>query len=436
MVIIFCLAVFGSASAATVENSHVDSYMDGGVTYAEGAALASALGIDFSEKDGTLMLTDNCSDPMSLVFDIKTPNEVTVMSFEGLLGELKLSGKHTELLGSSVRMKDGKLYVPIRFVSDFFESRVYYFEGETTVERYGYHTPTLIRTNGSVRERIAMPDGFESAVVVGDELLYIAGDAIYKRSLSSDREDKYLCRAGRTHLAGDRLFVLSSGELDVVNISNGTVEKLTDKVTMVGYTYGDNAWCETEDGTFVYDRYANKQAVITGEFYNAFDYDGGRVFYTDSAARLCVANADGSKEKVLAKAAYYPDYYDGRVYYTDSAGNYRRVDVETGEDIMVYGLNLEKIGISDGEFILNYYSSEGKHRMFVSKPDGTDFRPYSAPDFAAAAELVVYHDGFLTVGFFDGKPYYVTENFAVALTDDEPTAVAGVYGEWAYYVLK
>lgn len=205
---------------------------------------------------------------------------------------------------------------------------------------------------------------------------------------------------------------------------------------MVGYTYGDNAWCETEDGTFVYDRYANKQAVITGEFYNAFDYDGGRVFYTDSAARLCVANADGSEEKVLAKAAYYPDYYDGRVYYTDSAGNYRRVNVETGEDIMVYGLNLEKIGISDGEFILNYYSSEGKHRMFVSKPDGTDFRPYSAPDFAAAAELVVYRDGFLTVGFFDGKPYYVTENFAVALTDDEPTAVAGVYGEWAYYVLK
>lgn len=434
-VLALCILLSGTALAATVENRAVESYISDGTTYAEVSSLAEALGLYYAEKDGRISLTDNVTSPSALVFDMNNPFSVTVMSYEGKQGELKLIKSAEQALIMPIQVTESRVFVPIRYVSEFFGARVYYSEGETRVERASYGKATLIRTNGTVRERVLMPEGFESAVIIGDELLYISGGSIYKRSLYEEGADEYLCPAGRTHPVGDRLFVFSAGSVNVVEIATGKSQKIADKVTMVGYTYDDYIWCETEKDITVYDVYANKIAKITGKFYNAFEYAGGRVFYTDSSDKLYSAKPDGTDVRVLAKVAYYPDYYDGFVYYTDLAGNYRRVNAETGEDIMIYGLNLEKLSVLSGKFILNYYSQEGKHRLFVSNPDGTEFRPYSAAGIAAAAVPLNYLDGLLVTSLTDGKPYYVTEDKAVLLSDDEPSLVAGAHGEWAYYVI-
>lgn len=102
---------------------------------------------------------------------------------------------------------------------------------------------------------------------------------------------------------------------------------------------------------------------------------------------------------------------------------------------MVYGLNLEKLSVLSGKIILNYYSQEGKHRLFISNPDGTEFKPYSVAGLAAASLPLNYLNGLLITSLTDGKPYYATENEAVLLSDDEPALVSGTYGEWVYYVV-
>lgn len=435
LILALCVLLSGTAFAATVENRTVASYIHEGTTYAEVSSLAETLGLSYAEKEGRLTLTDCVTSPSALTFDINSPLSVTVMSYEGKQGELKLVKSSEQALAVPVRVTDGKVFVPIRFVSEFFGARVYYSNGETRVERASYGKATLIRTNGTVRERVLVPEGFESAVIIGDELLYISGGSIYKRSLSEEGEDVYLCPAGRTHPVGDRLFVFSAGSVSVVEIATGKSQKIADKVTMVGYTCDDYIWCETEKDITVYDAYANKIAKITGKFYNAFEYADGRVFYTDSNDRLYSAKPDGTDVKALAKVAYYPDYYEGFIYYTDLAGNYRRVNVQTGEDIMVYGLNLEKLSVLSGKIILNYYSQEGKHRLFISNPDGTEFKPYSVAGLAAASLPLNYLNGLLITSLTDGKPYYATENEAVLLSDDEPALVSGTYGEWVYYVV-
>lgn len=435
LVLVMCTLFSGTAFAATVENSAVESYIHEGTTYAEISALAEALGLSYAEKEGRYTLTDSVISPSALAFNINSPLSVTVMSYEGKQGELKLVKSTEQELSMPVRVTEGRVFVPIRFVSEFFGARVYYSDGETRVERASYGRATLIRTNGTVRERVPMPEGFESAVIIGDELLYISGGSIYKRSLSEEGEDVYLCPAGRTHPVGDRLFVFSAGSVSVVEIATGKSQKIADNVTMVGYTCDDYIWCETEKDITVYDVYANKIAKITGKFYNAFEYADGRVFYTDSSDKLYSAKPDGTDVKALAKVAYYPDYYEGFIYYSDLAGNYRRVNTQTGEDSMVYGLNLEKLSVISGKFILNYYSQDGKHRLFASNPDGTEFKPYSVAGLAAAAIPLSYLNGLLVTSLADGKPYYATEDDAVLLSDDEPSLVAGTYGEWAYYVV-
>ena len=49
--------------------------------------------------------------------------------------------------------------------------------------------------------------------------------------------------------------------------------------------------------------------------------------------------------------------------------------------------------------------------------------------------MLPYKDGFAFVSYYGSKPYYATESASVKLSDDEPTAMAGVYGDWVYYVV-
>lgn len=436
MTLAFSALFAAAALGAEVENKFVPSYLDGSVTYAEGEALADALGLIYSEKDGGALFTENKADPMALSLSSRDEANATVMSFVGEIGELKLQTTYTEALTSPVKENEGKVYVPFRYVAEFFGARVYYENGTPSAERGKYYSPTLIRTNGETREVIAMPEGFESAVIADDTLLYIVGDSLYKKSLSSEGEGEYLFKAGRAHVSGNKLFVLSGGEVSSVDIESKKSVLLCKNVTMVGYTYDDYAWCDTLEKSFVYDKYGNKIAEVTGDFHNAFDYVDGLVYYTDKTARLYRAKPDGTGAELLAKAAFYPAYIDGFVYYVDMAGNYRRVNADGTNDIMVYGLNLEKIAEKEGKFIYNYFSESGRNRMLISDPDGTNMTLYSSENVAAAATPVAYRDGFAIISYFDSKPYYVTDDKAVLLEDDEPDLMVGTYGDFVYYVVR
>lgn len=425
-----------SALAATVENKSVPSYLSDSVTYAEAEALSQALGLIFSEKNGAVLFTENTEDPVALSLSCENPLTATVMCFEGEIGGLELKKTYTEALSSPITVRDGRVYVPFRYVAEFFKARVYYEDGEARAERTKYYCPTLMRVNGEVRERVDMPEGFESAVIAGDSLLYIVGDKLYKRSLSAEGEDKYLCGAGRAHASGDKLFVFAGGEVSSVDINTGKAVLLCKDVTMVGYTAEDYAWCEMQDKSVVYDKYGNFITAVTGEFYNAFDYVDGYVYYTDKSAALYRAKPNGKESEVLAKAAYYPEYINGYIYYIDGAGNYRRVSADGKDDIMVYGLNLEVVAEKDGKHIYNYFSADGNHRLFISNPDGTEMKPYSEEGMASLTKPMEYKDGWAIVSYAYSKPYYVTEDSAQKLSDDDPDTVVGAYGEWFYYVLK
>lgn len=434
LILAFTLMFSALCLAATVENIEVPSYLDNGVTYAESEALASSLGLLYSNKNGVCTFLEPSDDPMALQFNINTPDTVTVQSFDGKKDALKLGKTYTEPLTVPVKESDGRLYVPFRYVCEFFGARVYY-DGNAKAERTDYYRPMLLRTNGTLREVVSVPEDFETALIAGDYLIYSAGKNFYRRALNTDSEDEYLCRAGSTHIAGSHLFVLSGGQLISVNIETKKTVPVCEGVTMVGYTVDDYAWCETASGTFIYDKYANYIDKITGTFFNTFEYHDGYVYYTDSSARLFKAKSDGAESELLAKAAFYPKYIDGYIYYNDIAENYRRVDVTTKEDIMVYGLNLEQIISLSDKFVLNYYSDVGSHKMYISNPDGTEFKPFAAPDLAAASKPFLYKDGILVRSFFDGKLYYAGEDFSVKLSDDKPSSVSGVYGDFAYYII-
>lgn len=433
LVLILSALFSAGAFAATVENEEVKSFMEGSVTYAEAKGLAEALGLLYSGKENEALLTENTASPDALSFSALTPDSASVMSFDGEIGELKLLRTYPLELPYPVISKDGALYLPLRFTAEFFGARVYYENGEARVECGKYHTPTLIRTNGNERERVSVKEGFESAVIAGDDLIYIAKDEMYIRNLLTG-EEKPLCKAGRAHVSGNKLFVLSGGEVISVDLTTGRSATLCKNVTMVGYTHDDYAWCDTEGKSEVYDKYGNKIATVTGDFYNAFDYADGLVYYTERGGALYRAKPDGSEREFLAKAAYYPEYIDGFIYYIDGAGNFRRVSSDGLSDIMVYGLNLEFAAKSGDEYIFNYYSPNGTPRLFISKPDGTSFRPYSDGNVSPITKMIPYRDGFCFVSHYDNKVHYASESSSLTLSDDEPESMVGTHSGWVYYV--
>lgn len=435
LVLILSVLFSVCAFAAVVENEEVASFMEGSVTYAEAEGLASALGLIYSGKEDGALFTENTSSPDALSVSLTTPYSASLMSFDGEIGELKLLKTSPLQMEHPVISRNGRLYVPLRFISEFFGARVYYENGKARVERGKYYAPALIRTNGAVRERVSVKEGFEGAVIAGDNLLYIAGDEMYIRNLATG-EEKQLCRAGRAHVSGNKVFVFAGGEVISVDLTTGRSVTLCGNVMMVGYTHDDYAWCDMEDRSEVYDKYGNKIATVTGDFNNAFDYADGLVYYTEKNGALYRAKPDGSEKEFLAKAAYYPEYIDGFIYYIDDAGNFRRVSADGSADSMVYGLNLEFAARSGDEYIFNYYSPNGKPRLFIGKPDGTSFRPYSSENVSPLTKMLLYRDGFSFVSHYDNKVHYVTETTSAKLSDDEPTAMAGTYGEWVYYVVE
>lgn len=432
-ILLFSITSFG----AFVDGSRIYDYKQGAHTMVSSEELAKSLDLIYSFDGESYSLTEPCSDALGLKFYKENNEKVYHISYKGEKDSLKELSREEKDLPCPFAFIDGKLYVPFRYVCEYFGTRVYFDENKGAYAQRGkYYSPKLISSDGNERSIIGVGCDVESAVIAGNYLIYISGDKMFKRNLETE-ETSYLFKSGKAHASGDSLFVLSQGSVFLVDIETGKNTKLCENVNMVGYTEEDYAWCETlSDGILIFDNKGNKIETIKGHYAEAFDYKDGYVYYTDVNARLFREKTDGSKKEELAKAALYPVLKDGYVYYSDMALNFRRVNVDTKEDMMVYGLNLEYMITLKDKYILNFYSEDGNHKMFVSNPDGTEFELFSGGKIATVITPILYKDGILIKDVKDGYLYYAKKDGAQKISEDLSSMVCGVYKDKVYYIVK
>ncbi len=430
--LIFALSSF-TVGAAKIDDVEVTSFVKNGTTMAKASELADALSLDFTVSDGVYRLKKQDGGEQALHFQ------------EGRGDAALIDAYPSETAADEIPLEEpwavvnGALYVPFRPIAEFFGARVYWTPEEGAfAQRTDYGHPVLIRTDGTDRTVLTMPDGFETALIAGDNLIYLVDDSFYIRPLSGGEASR-LCAAGKTHLTDDRLFVSSGGRVGCVNLQTLSYVPLFEGAVMVGYTADDCVWCESAEGdAFVFDGDGTCLAHVTVDFDEAFDYYDGFVYYLKDALTLYRARPDGSDSCRLAKSAAYPALIDGGVYYTDLAGNFRRVDVETGDDFMVYGLNLECMGRLDGQtFLFNFYApSLDACRLFAAAFDGSLFHALGPTGLVLDRGLKPFRDGVCARSLVDAKLYYITADGAHALSDDEADVFCGVNGDFAYYIVS
>lgn len=428
-----------AVSAATVEGVSVDSALLSGVTMAPITGLSEALSLSLSADAGHYVLTDPADPALRLEFDTAAPDGAKERFYHyNEDGSLTIDGEEeTELPHPICRYgEQSELYVPFRYVCEYFGARVYWSE-ETgaSAERSGYGKTTLMRADGTHRERVAMPDGLESAQIEGNTLLYIVGEAMYKKDLVTG-STAYLCPAGKAHVENGKVFVAKGDGLYVTEIESGKTRTVVTGATVYDYMAGGYIWAESADGITIYNTEGDRVDRITGTFDTPIEYVGGRVYYLTETEELRRAWADGSGDEFLAKAAFYPEYIDGFVYYTDLAGNYRRVNVESKADEMVYGLNLEYIAAIGDDYVLNLYDEGGKHRMFIGAPDGRGLLPFGAPGVVLCPDPVVIGEALIGVSLSDGRPYRVEKDGAAPLSNDVAALLCGYYDGYVYYLIN
>ncbi len=433
-VLLFTLLFSISPYGAKIDETEIESTLINGVTMAPLSEIAELMSLDFSAKDGVYSVSSNLDD---------MPGIYIKLSFvrgkeDKVFAEYSLNeGKKEEItLSEKAAFIDGKLYVPFRDVLEYFDARVYWTrEDGAYAYRTNYGGEVVVRTDGKVRQVLSAPFKFEEITLMDGFFYYIRDGKLIKRNVETSMEED-LGKAGKIHKSGDKLFIMGSGNLSVVDIKTKERKTLATGVTMVGYTADDYAWCETDSGTFVYNGEGKLITEIKGKFENSWDYYKDKVYYTDAAGSMYRANADGTKEEFLIKAALYPKWIDNFIYYTDMAGNYRRFNVDTKEDIMVYGLNLEHVITVSGKHVLNFYGDGMNVGMYISNPDGSEFLPYGDRGVIAGIRAETYKDGIATMNHVDKKPYYITEKTAIKLTDDKIKSFCGVHDGFVYYTIK
>lgn len=435
-ILLFTLTLSVSANAAKIDEIEIESTLINGVTMVPLSDMAEIMNLDFSANDGVYSVNNRLGDIIGLYIKlsfIRGKEDKAFVEYD-LYGDNP--GKEEITLSEKAVFIDGKLYVPFRDVLEYFDARVYWTPEDGAyayMESYGREV--IVRTDGNVRQVISAPVDFDDITLLDGYFYYIKGGKLIKRDAETSMEED-LGQAGKIHKSGDKLFVMGSGNLSVLDKEKGNRKTLANGVTMVGYTAEDYAWCETQNGTFVYDREGSLIAEIKGEFENSWDYYKDKVYYQDSKGTMYRANTDGTEEEFLIKAALYPKWIDKFIYYTDMAGNYRRFNVETKEDIMVYGLNLEHVITLEGKHVLNFYGEGMNVGMYISNPDGSGMAPYGSKGVIAGAKVQLYKEGIATMNQVDKNPYYITKDGATKLTDDEIKRFCGVHNGFVYYTIE
>ena len=436
LVLIISVLLSFNIFGAKVDNVEIKSTLLNGTTMVPLEEVAKALELEFSASSGEYSVSEKNDYPRMLVFRMEEPDKAYAQSYTKDKGGSLILADEMELsLPEKITRIDGKLYVPYRFVLEFYKANVYWSEEKGAYAyRTSYGEAALIRTNGEIRERVSLNESYENAVIVGDYVILIRGAKLYRVSLIDGSETE-IGESGRIHVEGNKLFVMGSGKLTMIDVTTGESKLIEENIKMVGYMSGGGAWCDKVDGTTtVYDASGNFLADITGEFTNAWEYQDGFVYYLTSGMQLRRAKADGSEDEALVRVALYPEWIDDFVYYSDSNLNYRRINVKTGEDIMVYGLNLEQVGTYNGKYIFNFYS-ESFNRLFISNPDGTELKPYGEAGVVVSGTPAVYKDGIVAKAIEDDFIYYITENKTEKLTDDSVAEFCGIHDGFVYYTV-
>lgn len=436
LLLIFMLLFTFSSFGAKIDGTEIKSTLLNGTTMAPLEELARLLELEFWPSSESYSVSEKNDYPRMLVFNREEPDKVYTQSYvKQKDGSLKLTDEEKVTLPEKAVRIDGKLYVPYRFVLEYFGANVYWTESTGAYAyRTSYGEPALIRSNGTVRERVSLKGNFENAFFSGEQLVLIRGSELVKVDMETG-EETVIGESGKVHIEGDKLFVLKSGKLKLVDVKSGKNTEVCENVTVVGYLAEGGAWCEKIDGTAVYDLDGNLLSEITGDFYNPWEYNGGYVYYLTAGMEMRKAKPDGSEDEAIIKAALYPEWVDGYIYYSDAAMNYRRYDVKTGEDIMVYGLNLEHVADYNGKYIFNYYA-DAQSKLFIANPDGTEFKPFGSGNVVVAGRPVLYNEGIVARGIKDDNVYYITDDSSEKFTDDEIYEFLGVKDGFVYYTIR
>lgn len=436
LAILFTMLFTFCSFGAKIDGEEIKSTLLNGTTMVPLEDLARLLELDFMPSSEQYAIAEKNDAPRILNFSHMEPGKAYSQNYiRQKDGSLKLTYEEELTLPESAVRIDGKLYVPFRFVAEYFDANVYWSKEEGAwAYRTSYGKTALIRTDGKVRERVALSGEFESAAIVSDYLVLVKGGELLRISLK-DGSEKVIGKSGRLHIEGNSLFVLGSGKLTLIDVESGENKTVAEGIGMVGYLAGGGAWCDRGEYASVYDKEGKHLTDVTGKFANPWEYQGGFVYYFTPEMEMRRARPDGSEDEALIKIALYPEWIDGCIYYTDSIFNYRRYDVSTGEDIAVYGLNLENVTGMEGKYIFNFYS-EDIRRMFISNPDGTEFKPFGDKNVVVEKPAFAYKDGIAAMGLDDNRMYYITEDKTVKLTDDEVVEFSGIYDGFVYYTIK
>ena len=433
-ILIFLLLFANTAFGAKIDGEEIKSTILNGTTMVPIEDVAKLLDLDFMPTSDQYTISEKNDEPRMLNFVHTEPGKVYAQLYTKTSdGNLKMVDEQAMELPQSVVRIDGKLYVPFRFVCEYYNANVYWDEKEgARAYRTNYGEITLIKTDGHVRERVLIEGGFESGTVSGRYFVYVKDGSLYRMNLETG-EKILLGESGYVNIYGNTVYVLGQGKLTLYDLESGEGKIVCEGVTIVAYTADKGAWCETVNGTFVYNSEGALVAEITGEFYNPWEYQEGFVYYLTNNMEMRRARADGSEDEKIIKTAFYPVWIDNFIYYTDIAGNYRRFDVGTKEDIGVYGLGLDFAIKLNGMHIMNYYAESGLCMMFISEADGTGFRQFGKMGIATTGKVDLYKDGIAGRGADDDAPYYITGNDAVKLTDDHINEFYGAYKDFVYY---
>ena len=428
----FTLVAFG----AKIDNTEIKSTVINGTTMVVLEDFAKLFDLDFMPSSEQYAVAEKNDTPRMLNFVHSEPDKVYAQLYSKESdGSLKLRDEQIIALPESVVRLDGKLYVPFRFVAEYFGANVYWNENDGAwAYRTNYGEAVLIKTDGNIRERVKLSGSYENAFIIGKYLILIRGSELYRVNLD-DNSEIFLGKSGYVHIEGDKLFVLGGGKLTMIDVETGKTKVIDENLLVVSYMVGGGAWCDKLDGTSVYDADGNFITDITGDFHNPWEYQDGFVYYQTAEMEMRRAKPDGSMDESLIKAALYPEWIDGYIFYADAAMNYRRFNPKTGEDIMVYGLNLGHVMKYNDKYIFNFYT-ENLMRLFISNPDGTEFKPFGGEGVVVSGTPAIFKDGIAARGIEDDLLYYITENETVKLTDDVISEFSGVYDGYVYYTIR
>lgn len=423
-----------SVSAATVDNKALDTLVIDGVTYAPLAKLAESMELSLVFEPGLAILYAN-ENRLGLQLTIQD-GAVRLPAEVNDIGDV--TREHDDIvLPAPVKMIDSALYVPLRAVCEAYGARVYWTEERGAwVERARYNKPTLIRVGDGERQVVTMPEYFQAAKVIGDKIYYKNQTGVYSMDMSGENKEK-LANAGSWSFKDNSLVVLENdGTLLMIALDGEERQVISDCAEQFMRLQDKLMLCVEKEATVIRDYEGNIVHTLGDSIYYFLDMKNDKFYYIDKQRQVAVSdNPIGENATALTGTVYYATIVDGYIYYVGDGASLRRIDMQTNENQLVYGLALEYVETVGDKYLFNYYAETKELTdMFIANPDGSQLQPYS--DTAMAANECLYaNDGMYVLSYNDNRLYFVKNRKAEAVSEDTVNALVGFHDGWIYYVV-